>query len=66
MTRQSAQSADIPAMNLTPKQRIFLIGTGGIVGRHATALKQVAGAVIAGVCDLDQARAQRFVEQNAL
>jgi predicted dehydrogenase len=47
-------------------KRAFMIGAGGIAGRHAAALRQVAGVEVAGVCDLDRSRAEKIVAQHRL
>jgi predicted dehydrogenase len=46
--------------------KLFVIGTGGIAQRHAAALKRIPEVEIAGVCDLDQTKAEQFVAQHGL
>lgn len=46
--------------------KLFLIGTGGIAHRHAAALKRIPEVEMAGVCDLDQTKAEQFVAKHGL
>jgi predicted dehydrogenase len=46
--------------------QLFLIGTGGIAHRHVAALKRIPETAIAGVCDLDRAKAEQFVAKHQL
>jgi predicted dehydrogenase len=46
--------------------KLFLVGTGGIAHRHVEALQRIPETAIAGVCDLDRARAEQFVAKHQL
>jgi len=42
------------------KRKVCLVGTGKIAETHAAVLREIDGVELAGVADLDQARAQSF------
>jgi len=46
--------------------RFGLVGCGKIARKHAAALAQVSGAVLAGACDADPARADAFARERGV